>query len=105
MIKANEMVCLVVEQLIKQYLIIWRQQIPAIQQKIKDMLTISKIKLEVPKTAMRQALKDNVEHTSIEEYYRSYICLPFFESLLHQLKHHFQGKTKDATKGDVFDTM
>lgn len=68
------------------------------------MLTISKIKLEVPKTALRQALKDNVERTSIEEYYRSSICLPFFESLLHQLKHYFQGKTKDATKRDVFDT-
>ena len=47
----------------------------------------------------RQALRDNVEHTSIEEYYRCSIFLPFFESLLQQINRRFQGKTKDAIKG------
>ena len=43
--------------------------------------------------------KDNVEHTSIEERYRSSIFLPFLDSVLQQLNNRFQSKTKDAIKG------
>ena len=39
-------------------------------EKSKDMLNISKIKLEVLRTSSRQTLQDNVEHTSTEEYCR-----------------------------------
>ena len=49
------------------------------------MLNISKITLEVPRIASRQTLRDNVEHTSIEEYYRRSILLPFLDSLLQHL--------------------
>ena len=67
----------------------------------KDMLNICWIfpkKFEIPRTASRQSLRDNVEHTSIQEYYRHSIFLPFLESLLQQLNDRFQCKTKDVIK-------
>ena len=54
--------------------------------------------MEVPRTASRQTLRDNVEYTSVEEYYRRSIFLPFVNSLLQQLNDSFQGKTKNAMK-------
>ena len=69
-----------------------------ILEKSKDMLKISKIKLEIPRTASRQTLRNNVEHTSIEEYYRRSVFLPLLDSLLQQLNDRFQGKRKDAIK-------
>ena len=54
--------------------------------------------MEIPRTASRQSLRDNVEHTSIQEYYRHSIFLPFLESLLQQLNDRFQCKTKDVIK-------
>ena len=68
-------------------------------EKGKDILNISKIKLEVPRTATRQTLRDDVEYTSIEEYYRCSIFLLFLNSLLQQLNDRFQGKTNHAIKG------
>ena len=67
-------------------------------EKSKDMLNISKIKLEISRTASRQTLRDNVEHTSIEEYYIRSVFLPFLDSLLQQLNHRLLGKAKDAVK-------
>ena len=58
------------------------KEFQSILEKSENVLNISKIKLEVPRTASRQTLRDIVEHTSIEEYYRRSIFLPFLESLL-----------------------
>ena len=54
--------------------------------------------MEIPRTASRQTLQNNVEHTSIEEYYRRSVFLPLLDSLLQQLNDRFQGKRKDAIK-------
>ena len=59
------------------------------------------MKLEVSRTVSRQTLRDNVKNTSIEEYYRHFIFLPFSDSLLKPLNDRFQGKTKDATEFDT----
>ena len=58
-----------------------------------------RISTDLGTTASRQTLRDKVEHTSKEEYYRRSISLPFLDSLLQQLNDRFQGKTKDAVKG------
>ena len=62
------------------------------------MLNISKIKLEVQRTALRQTLQDNAELISIEEYYKHSTFLPFLYSLLQQLNNFFDDKTKDAIR-------
>ena len=64
------------------------------------MFIISKIKLEVPRTSPKQTLRFHfhVVYSSIEEYYRRSIFLPFLNSLLQQLNDHFQSKTKDVIK-------
>ena len=54
--------------------------------------------MEIPRTASRQTLQNNVEQTSIEEYYRRSVFLPLLDSLLQQLNDRFQGKRKDAIK-------
>ena len=56
-----------------------------ILEKSKDILNI-----------LRQTLRDNVKHISIEEYYRRSISLPFLDSLLQQPSNRFHGKTKYA---------
>ena len=70
-------------------------------EKSKDMFIISKIKLEVPRTSSKQTLRlhFHVIYSSIEEYYRRSIFLPFLNSLLQQLNDHFQSKTKVVIKG------
>ena len=75
-IKAYEIVSLLVGQLsdIRSNDV---KKLQLILEKSKDMLNISKIKLEISRTASRQTLRDNVEHTSIEEYYIHSIFLPF----------------------------
>lgn len=44
---------------------------------------------EVPRTASRQIHRDNVEHSTPEEYYRRSIILPLLDSLIQQMKDRF----------------
>ena len=100
-IKAYEIVSLLVGQLsdIRSNDV---KKLQLILEKSRDMLNISKIKLEISRTASRQTLQDNVEHTSIEEYCIRSIFLPFLDSLQQQLNHRFLGKAKDAVKEMCF---
>ena len=66
-IKSDEMISPVVEKLsdirsndVKEFQLTLEES--------KDILNISKLKLEAPGTASRETLRDNVEYTSIREY-------------------------------------
>ena len=48
-----------------------------------------------PRTAGRQQHRANVEHTSVEEYYRRAIILPLLDQFIQQLRERF-GKTQIA---------
>jgi hypothetical protein len=44
---------------------------------------------QVPRTTGRQCHRDNVEHSSVEEYYRRSIVLPLLDGFIHQMNERF----------------
>ena len=44
---------------------------------------------QVPRTAGRQQYHVNVEHSSVEEYYRRCLVLPLLDNFIQQMKEHF----------------
>ena len=53
---------------------------------------------QVPRIAGRQCHRENVEHTSAEEYYRRTVVIPFLDGLLEQLRERFGSTQMMASK-------
>jgi hypothetical protein len=55
---------------------------------------------EVPRTTSRQQHRDNVEHSSAEQYYRRTIVLPLLDHLIQQMKETF-GRINSDVSGET----
>lgn len=67
-------------------------------QQAKDMAAKVGVEINMPRTAGRQTLRSNVEASSIEEYWRRTIFVPFIDCLVSQLEERFQGRNTSAVK-------
>jgi len=59
----------------------------------ESLATKVHVEPDVPRTTSRQQHRDNVEHSSAEEYYRRTIVLPLLDNLITQMKERF-GRTQ-----------
>ena len=71
-------------------------ELKAIIEKCTKMTELPGNKLKVPRVNSRQIYGSNVELTTLEEYCRRTIFVPFMDGLIQQLNDRFNGTTKSA---------
>ena len=74
-------------------------ELKAIIEKCTKMTELPGNKLKVPRVNARQIYGSNVELTTLEEYCRRTIFVPFMDGLIQQLNDRFNGTTKSAMSG------